>query len=141
MNTASNIRTKILADIFNALPQDWQNIISPCTKYTGNAEITQDNLVLLSEFEVFGRQDYSNDAEQNFNLQYDYFKNGNEKIHCKHAEISTPCYWWLRTPQASNTTSFCRVDVDGAETTFNIRWELCPASLFREVAKCFKLFL
>ena len=120
----SNIRTKILADIFNALPQDWQDIISPCTKYTGNAEFTQDNLFLLSEFEIFGRQDYANDAEQNFNLQYDYFKNGNDTIHFKHAEISTPCYWWLRTPQESNTTSFCRVDVDGAETTFNALYSL-----------------
>ena len=122
--TESNIRTKILADIFNALPQDWQDIISPCTKYTGNAEFTQDNLFLLSEFEIFGRQDYANDAEQNFNLQYDYFKNGNDTIHFKHAEISTPCYWWLRTPQESNTTSFCRVDVDGAETTFNALYSL-----------------
>lgn len=120
--TESNVRTKILADIFNSLPQEWQEIISTCTKYTGAENLvtaTQDKLFLLSELEVFGRKDYANDSEQNFQLQYDYFKNGNETIHYKHAAISEPCYWWLRTPQFDNATSFCRVDVTGIENTYN----------------------
>ena len=121
--TESNIRTKILADIFNALPQDWQEIISVCTKYTGN-NATQDKMFLLSEFEIFGRQDYADDTEQNFQAQYDYFKAGNDTIHYKHNETSTPCYWWLRTPQANNDTSFCRVDVSGDENTYNALYSL-----------------
>lgn len=123
----SNIRTNILPDIFNALPQDWQNIISPCTKYTGNGEnisSTQDNLFLLAEFEIFGRQDYSNDTEQNFQAQYEFFKSGNDSVHYRHDDTSTACFWWLRTPQFSNDTSFCRVDTSGVETTFNALYSL-----------------
>ena len=119
----SNIRTKILADIFNALPEDWQNIIAICTKYT-DSTLTQDKLFLLAEFEVFGRQDYSNSTEQNFQLQYDYFKAGNSTVHYKHDETSTACFWWLRTPQADNDTSFCRVDVSGVENSYNALYSL-----------------
>ena len=139
----SNIRTKILAVIFDALPQDWQEIISPCTKYTNNigggfdvesqVSATQDKLFLLSEFEIFGRQDYSNDIEPNFQQQYEYFQNGNEKIHYKQNEISTPCYWWLRTPQFNNDTSFCRVDVSGVENTYNALYS-------QGIVPCFAVF-
>ena len=118
-----------MPDIFNALPLEWQNIISPCKKFTDNTgggndisnqvTATQDNLFLLSEFEVFGRQDYANSAEQNFQIQYQYFQSGNDKIHFKHNDNATPCYWWLRSPQCSNNTSFCRVDISGDENTFN----------------------
>ena len=138
----SNIRTKILADIFDALPQDWQEIISPCTKFTNNAgggfnvesqiSATQDKLFLLSEFEVFGIQDYAAEVEQNFQLQYEYFKTGNEKIHFKQ-DISEPCYWWLRTPQFSNDTSFCRVDVAGVENTYNALYS-------QGIVPCFAVF-
>ena len=123
----SNIRKKILPDIFNALPQDWKEIISNCTKYTGvddSVTATNDKLFLMSEFEIFGRQDYSNETEQNFQLQYEFFKAGNDKIHFKHDNISAPCYWWLRTPQISNDTSFCRVDISGDENTYNALYSL-----------------
>lgn len=79
----SNLRKNICVDIFNELPEDWKNIISPCTKYTFNSEnvtATVDKIFLLSEYEVFGKNSYANAAEQNFQTQYEYFKNGNSKI-------------------------------------------------------------
>ena len=123
----SNLRKEICADIFNALPSEWQKIISPCTKYTDNTggvdlnfvNSTVDNIFLLSEYEVFGKRSYANFAEQNFQVQYDYFKNGNSKIRYFN---STPCNWWLRSPQISNDTSFCRVQDSGALNTFNSRF-------------------
>lgn len=123
----SNIRTNILPAIFNALPDEWKNIISPCTKYTANGDnvsATNDNLFLLSEFEVFGRLDYALDAEQNFQAQYDFFRFGNDKIHFRHDDLSAAAFWWLRTPQFSNDTSFCRVDTAGVETSYNALYSL-----------------
>lgn len=124
----SNLRS-ICDDIFNALPDEWKAVITPCTKYTdnvgggsddsGNVTDTVDKIFLLSEFEVFGKKSYANSAEQNFQAQYDYFKNGNSKIRYKD---STACHWWLRSPQASNNTSFARVNPSGTVGSFNARY-------------------
>lgn len=125
----SNLRKNICADIFNALPTDWQNIIFPCAKYTDNTggsvddssfvTATTDNVFLLAEYEVFGKKYYANSSEQNFQTQYDYFKNGNSKIFYKD---STACHWWLRSAQVSNSTSFCRVNDEGGINTYNARF-------------------
>ena len=128
----SNLRNKICTDIFNALPEEWQNIISPCTKYTDNTgggvdeprsvSSTTDKIFLLAEYEVFGKQAYSNSAEQNYQEQYDYFKNGNSRVHNSHKNLDSPCHWWLRSPQSSNSTSYCRVNSAGVCNTYNARY-------------------
>ena len=128
----SNLRNKICADIFNALPEEWQNIISPCTKYTDNTgggvddpsfvTSTVDKIFLLSEYEVFGKQAYANTAEQNYQQQYDYFKNGNSRVHNSHKNLDSPCHWWLRSAQSSNSTSYCRVNSAGVCNTYNARY-------------------
>lgn len=126
---ASNLRY-ICADIFNALPAEWQNIITPCTKYTDNSgggvddsnfvTPTADKIFLLSEYEVFGRNSYANSAEQNFQSQYEYFKNGNSKIF--NSQENSACNWWLRSAQNSSATSFCRVSYEGGVSTYNARF-------------------
>ena len=130
----SNLRNKICVDIFNALPEEWRNIISPCTKYTDNTGggiddssfviSTVDKIFLLSEYEVFGKQAYANTAEQNYQQQYDYFKNGNSRIHNSHKNLNSPCHWWLRSAQNSNSTSYCRVNSAGVCNTYNARYSL-----------------
>ena len=112
----------ICENIFDALPEDWKNIISPCTKYTFNSEnvtATVDKIFLLSEYEVFGKNSYANSAEQNFQAQYEFFENGNSKIFYSGENA---VHWWLRTPQISNETSFCRVNSEGALNTYNARF-------------------
>lgn len=134
----SNIRQNILNDFLAALPQEWRDIISPCTKYTdnvggggtGNVTATRYKLFLLSEWEVFGDQSYANLAEQNFQAQYEFFANGNSTIRHLHNEPETACYWWLRTPQSTNDTSFARVDVSGVENTYNALYS-------QEIIPCF----
>ena len=119
--TESNLRN-ICEDIFNAMPSDWKNIIYPCTKYTFNSEnvtATVDKIFLLSEYEVFGKNAYANSAEQNFQSQYEYFKNGNSKIFYWK---ESACNWWLRSAQSSNDTSFCRVQESGELNTYNARF-------------------
>ncbi len=100
-----------------ALPTEWQNVIASCTKYTdnkgggsdtaSNVTSTPDKIWLLSEFEVRGTRSSANSAEQNYQKQYDYYKNGNSKIKYKHTAQTTACTWWLRSPYAANSKYFC----------------------------------
>ena len=138
--SSSNLRENICADIFNALPAEWQNIVSICTKYTDNTgggvddssfvTSTSDKIFLLSEYEVFGKKSHANSAEQNFQAQYDYFKNGNSKIRFSHEDGTTACNWWLRSAQCTSSTSFCRVSSEGGINTYNARYSQGITSAF-----------
>ena len=73
---------------------------------------TTDYLFLLSEYEVFATHQYCNDAEPNYQAQYDYFKAGNSKVANKHSATGTAAVWWLRSPYYS--ASFCAVSSSGS---------------------------
>ena len=77
---------------------------------------TTDYLFLLSEYEVFATHQYCNDAEQNYQAQYDYFKAGNSKVANKHSATGTAAVWWLRSPNYYyiNTATFCAVSSSGS---------------------------
>lgn len=106
-----------------ALPSDLQAVLKRCTKYTNNTgpnssqsavTATQDWVWLLSEYEVQGAITYSNSHEQNYQQQYAYYANGNSKIKYKQSTPSTEAWWWLRSPYASDSFSFCFVYADGS---------------------------
>ena len=90
-----------------ALPSDLRAVMQPVTKYTdntgnssnssGNVTTTTDYLFDLSEFEVFGARSYANQYEQNYQLQYDYYKAGNTKIANNHTAVTTAVWWGLRS--------------------------------------------
>ena len=115
----SLMRTEICPAFFNALPEEWRNIIAPCTKYSDNTgggsnsesyvTATEDNIWLLAEYEVHGSRTYANSAEQNYQQQYAYFKNGNSKVKYKHSSTGSTCSWWLRSVYASSSYDFCYV--------------------------------
>ena len=75
---------------------------------------TTDYLFLLSEYEVFATHQYCNDAEPNYQAQYDYFKAGNSKVANKHSATGTAAVWWLRSPYYSSYYTFCAVSSSGA---------------------------
>ena len=91
-----------------ALPSDLRAVMQPVTKYTdntgnssnssGNVTTTTDYLFDLSEFEVFGTRSYANQYEQNYQLQYDYYKAGNTKIANNHTAVTMAVWWGLRSP-------------------------------------------
>ena len=94
-----------------------------CTKYTdnkgggntaSNVSSTTDYLFLLSEYEVFATHQYCNDAEPNYQAQYDYFKAGNSKVANKHSATGTAAVWWLRSPYYYYYTYFCAVSSSGS---------------------------
>ena len=106
-----------------ALPSDLRAVMKSVTKYTDNTAggantasyvtATADYLFLLAEFEVFGTRSYANSAEQNYQLQYDYYKAGNSKVAYNHSATSTAVWWWLRSPYYGNNYRFCNVYGNG----------------------------
>ena len=107
-----------------ALPADLRAEMKSCMKYSDNTggtsnpasavTATTDYLFLLAEFEVFGTRSYANTAEQNSQVQYDYFKAGNSKVAGSWGSPATAVYWWLRSVRAGGSAGFCRVHTSGA---------------------------
>lgn len=108
-----------------ALPSDLRAVMQPVTKYTdnvangsgnvqSNVNATTDYLFDLAEFEVFGTRYYANTYEQNYQLQYDYYKAGNSKVAYKHSAVSTAVWWGLRSPIYNTYGSFVIVWADGS---------------------------
>ena len=120
----SYMRKTICPAFLAAMPTAWQNVIAACTKYSDNTgggsntasyvTTTSDKIWLLSEFEVQGTRSYANSAEQNYQKQYDYYKNGNSKVKYKHNATTSACRWWLRSVYATNAYGFCSVYTGGS---------------------------
>ena len=113
-----------------ALPSDLRAVMQPVTKYTdnvangsgnvqSNVNATTDYLFDLAEFEVFGTRYYANTYEQNYQLQYDYYKAGNSKVAYKHSAVSTAVWWGLRSPNYNGNSTFMIVWTDGGYTNYN----------------------
>lgn len=121
----NNIPTSPLAGSFMAaLPADVRNVIKGTAKYTNNVgssldahpeyvTATTDYLWLLAEYELLGAQKKANTAEQNFQKQYDYYKNGNSKIKYKHSDTTSAALWLLRSMNGSSSSECCVVSASG----------------------------
>ena len=122
----SYIRDTICTQFYNALPNEWQNVIAPCVKYTYNSgdngvTATMDKIWLLSAYEICGSISGVNNAnvqnEADYQKQYTYYSNGNSKIKYKHSSTSTACDWWTRTwngtAVSGNTKTFCAITASG----------------------------
>ena len=122
-----------------ALPSDLRAVMKPMTIYTDNTgggsntasyvTASVDYLPLLAEFEIFGTRSYANSAEQNYQQQYQYYKNGNSKVKYRHSSTSSTAYWWERSPLYSGSLSFCFVNTNGHATSSYARdsYGLAPA--------------
>lgn len=118
----SVMRQTICPAFLSAMPLTWQNVIKPCTKYSDNvgnlksastaADVTStsDKIWLLSEFEVYGFQKRANVAEQNYQRQYTYYANGNNRLRYYHTNTSKYANVWLRSCYAySYVGYFCMI--------------------------------
>ena len=126
LGSASSPTSPTANTLLAALPADLRAVMKSCTKYTdnkgggntaSNVSSTTDYLFLLSEYEVFATHQYCNDAEPNYQAQYDYFKAGNSKVANKHSATGTAAVWWLRSPyyySISIYTYFCAVSSSGS---------------------------
>lgn len=137
----SNAPTSPLANSYMAaLPSDLRAVMKSVTKYSDNTgggsntasyvTATTDYLFLLAEFEVQGSRSYANSAEQTYQLQYDYFKNGNSKIAYKYNATGTAVYWWLRSARYGGSRSFCIVHTNGGADRYDADYSLALAPGF-----------
>lgn len=121
---SSKMRTNRLPALKAIMPADLISVIKTIPKYTdnigngsghteSNVSATEDDLFLLSEFEVFGSQYYANSYEKNFQKRYAYYSAGNSRIRYKHSATSSSYYWWLRSPHYYYSGIFCLVGSGG----------------------------
>ena len=124
-----------------ALPSDLRAVMKPMTIYTDNTgggsntasyvTASVDYLPLLAEFEIFGTRSYANSAEQNYQQQYQYYKNGNSKVKYRHSSTSSAALWWERSPYYGNGNYFCSVYTTGYASSYNARYSYGLAPAFR----------
>ena len=124
-----------------ALPSDLRAVMKPMNIYTDNtgggsntaSYVTKsvDYLPLLAEYEIFGTRSYANSAEQNYQAQYQYYKNGNSKVKYRHSSTSSTAYWWERSPYSGSGITFCRVYTYGDAAIGDARLSLGLAPAFR----------
>lgn len=124
-----------------ALPSDLRAVMKPMNIYTDNtgggsntaSYVTKsvDYLPLLAEYEIFGTRSYANSAEQNYQAQYQYYKNGNSKVKYRHSSTSSTAYWWERSPYYYNSYGFCIVNTSGYANTYGARFSYGLAPAFR----------
>ena len=110
----SSMRTTHLPAILALMPTEVQNGIREVSKKasvggaSSTIETVSDKLFLLSEVEIFGSIRYSAAGE---GTQYDYYKAGNSKVKKRNGSVAI---WWERSPRASDSTIFCRVNNSGS---------------------------
>ena len=139
-NAGSTTATSPVANtLMAALPSDLRAVMKPMTIYTdnvgggtntaSNVTSTIDYLPLLAEFEIFGSRSYANSAEQNYQQQYQYYKNGNSKIKYRHNSSGSTAYWWGRSPNYDFSSDFCYVSTGGSANYSSARnsWGLAGA--------------
>lgn len=124
-----------------ALPSDLRAVMKPMNIYTDNtgggnntaSYVTKsvDYLPLLAEFEIFGTRSYANSAEQNYQQQYQYYKNGNSKVKYRHNSTGSTARWWERSPDYDYSSDFCFVGTDGAANYASARNSIGLAPAFR----------
>ena len=124
-----------------ALPSDLRAVMKPMNIYTDNtgggsntaSYVTKsvDYLPLLAEYEIFGTRSYANSAEQNYQAQYQYYKNGNSKVKYRHSSTSSTANWWERSPYCNDSDSFCFVYANGNATYNGARISSGLAPAFR----------
>ena len=108
------LRATLRGDIWNQLPSDLRDVIKEVTKKTsaggasGIINSISDTLFLFAEKEIFGSKQYSVDGE---GTQYARFTASNTRIKKLNGSVT---YWWLRSPNSSNTNDFCAVNTSGA---------------------------
>lgn len=123
------MRTLHLPYILTKMPPEIQTGIKEVNKLTesgGNSSTiasTADKLFLLSEYEVFGRNDFSYQGE---GKQYAYYSDGNSKV----KKIDGSAYnWWERSPVG--TGNYCYVSATGGasrtagDTSYGVAFAFC----------------
>ena len=119
--------------IIAVIPEALRAVLKSVTKYTDNTghssaasavTATTDYFFLLSEYEVFGTISRGNPNEKSKQAKYSYYSAGNSKVKHKHSSTNIIVYWCLRSPRASNSTSFLSMATNGGVSGNNANYSL-----------------
>ena len=113
---ASELYTYLQTNIWNSLPQEWRNVISPKKVLLENKSAAEStswdwksmNLWLLADIELFGYQSWSQRGYGSGNFkQYPLFRSERHLI--KKLIDGTPWWYWLLQPSTygDGTTRWC----------------------------------
>lgn len=110
----TDCRYTLNGEFYNLMSDELRAIIKPVWKLTanenGNLIQTKDLVWLMSEQEQFGRKIYSNGGEGHW---YELFRQ--EDVPYGMVDDDGDQRWmWLRSPSASGTAGFCRVNTYGS---------------------------
>lgn len=139
--TATTATSPVSGTLMAALPSALRAVMKPMNIYTDNtgggsdtaSYVTKsvDYLPLLAEYEIFGTRSYANSAEQNYQQQYQYYKNGNSRVKYRHTATSSSAIWWERSPAYYNGIYFCFVGTNGTANGTDARYSYGLAPAFR----------
>ena len=139
--TSTCATSPVSGTLMAALPSDLRAVMKPMNIYTDNtgggsntaSYVTKsvDYLPLLAEYEIFGTRSYANSAEQNYQAQYQYYKNGNSKVKYRHSSTSSSAWWWERSPNYDGSGYFCFVATNGGANLSRARYSGGLAPAFR----------
>lgn len=139
--TATTATSPVSGTLMAALPSALRAVMKPMNIYTDNtgggsdtaSYVTKsvDYLPLLAEYEIFGTRSYANSAEQNYQQQYQYYKNGNSRVKYRHTATSSTAFWWGRSPIFNNSGYFCFVSTGGNANGYGARYSYGLAPAFR----------
>ena len=119
MGTEGELLTWLDEDYYSSLPKEVQD----------NMKSRGDSMIFLPrEVEVFGEHIYSDEAEKG--RQWELFKNVKKRIKCHSKGDERSDWYWLSSPNVSNSTAFCSVGTSGAASNYG-------ASNSNGVAPCF----
>lgn len=130
-DASATCATKPVANtLMAALPSELRAVMKPITKYSdnvgggsgnveGNISASVDYLPLLAEFEIYGVRAYANSYEQNKQVQYTYYANGNSKAKFRHNQPTTSAFAFARSPRYLNFNTFCGVGSSGGSASNN----------------------
>lgn len=137
-NTATN---PVANTLMAALPAELRAVMQPMDKYTdavgnssnvaANVKKFVDYLTLLAEFEIFGTRSYANQYEQNYQAQYQLYKNGNSKVRYQHSSTGSTAVWWERSPYYNSNYTFCIVTANGNANCYHARYSYGLAPAFK----------
>lgn len=123
---SSPLRSTLDGSIYNALPSDLKAVIKTAYKWYGTGNNTTNGkwsghkLWLPLTFEMFGESSYSPATERTTGnaRQYPIFVDNASRIKKMNNGGDSARWYWLASPDASNSTGFCYVGSDGSSSNY-----------------------
>lgn len=126
---SSTMRTYLNERVFPALPRQWRVMIKPVEVLasaggtSATIKTSEDKLFLFSRAEVgfdVSVVPYTNEVDVDAETKtFSLFTDNSSRIKKTYNNTGSAAGWWLRSPEASHTYTFCNVTNTGGSTYIN----------------------